>query len=497
MWWRKLATVVPTKKAVAYYRHSAQDRQEQSIPIQREQVRKFAEENGIEIVREFADHGKSGLSTEGRDDFNEMLGEYVIGGKEEFDHVLVLDVSRWGRFQDIDLSAYYTGLCQNYGKQVIYTSIGFPKENDLLYYLHLNIERYRAASYSRELSGKVFKGCARVAEQGFRAGGTPPYGLHRLLLDEQRRPVQVLEPGQRKSIQNQRVTLGPGDEFEVSIVQRIFADFVRRHRSTRDIAAALNDEGVPSPGGKKWRDGAVRTILRNELYTGTMVYNKTRQRLQSASKKNPPEEWVRKEGAFKAIVDRKLFSEAQRIFQLERAERRRKYSPEDMLAKLARLRERCGKAGPRQIAADREMVSASTYAKHFMSLDRAYQNLYGDVLDRTRQSVIDELRTEARQVEEYDDYVVLNDSFSLLVQPSVPIAHGYDAYWAFRPDPRKEVDITLGVALSNSGRYDILGYLALPRMFVESRNVKVFSSTQGRLELHGYRNLDMIKALLD
>lgn len=45
-------------RAVAYYRHSAQDRQENSIPIQREQVRKWAEKNGVEIIREFEDADK-------------------------------------------------------------------------------------------------------------------------------------------------------------------------------------------------------------------------------------------------------------------------------------------------------------------------------------------------------------------------------------------------------------------------------------------------------
>ena len=46
-------------QAVAYYRHSAQDRQENSIPIQQDQVRQFAEEHGIEIIKEFADAGKN------------------------------------------------------------------------------------------------------------------------------------------------------------------------------------------------------------------------------------------------------------------------------------------------------------------------------------------------------------------------------------------------------------------------------------------------------
>jgi DNA invertase Pin-like site-specific DNA recombinase len=49
-------------RAVAYYRHSAQDRQENSIPIQQEQVREWADKNGVEIIKEFADAGRSGLT---------------------------------------------------------------------------------------------------------------------------------------------------------------------------------------------------------------------------------------------------------------------------------------------------------------------------------------------------------------------------------------------------------------------------------------------------
>ena len=67
----------PKPRAVAYYRHSAQDRQENSIPIQQEQVREWAEKNGVEIIHEFADAGKSGLNAEGRPAFTEMMEEWV------------------------------------------------------------------------------------------------------------------------------------------------------------------------------------------------------------------------------------------------------------------------------------------------------------------------------------------------------------------------------------------------------------------------------------
>jgi len=496
-WWQKEAPDATTKKAVAYYRHSAQDRQENSVPLQREQVREFADEHGIKIIKEFADHGKSGLSTVGRDAFNEMIRDYVEGNKEDFDYVLVLDISRWGRFQDIDESAYYTSLCHRNKKQVIYTSIGFPKEDDLIHYLHVNIERYRAASYSRELSGKVFKGCAKIAQQGFRAGGPAPYALQRLLLDEQRNPVQFLSVGQRKSIQNQRVTLAAGDTKRIKIVQRIFTEFVDQDRTPSEIAEGLNSDGIPSPGGKTWSSSAVRTVLSNELYVGTMVYNKTQQRLQSPTRHNPRDEWIRTENAFDGVVDQQVFSRAQEKAAARKAELERLYSPEDMLEKLDRLFKRYGKIGPRQIASEKEMASASTYAKRFSSLDMAYQNLFRDVLQQVRRDVTDRVRQHASAVQEIDDFLVVDETFSLLIQPSVPIPNGFDAYWPFRPDPRSEVDITLGVPLSDGEQSGILGFLLLPRLMVDCRGIRLTASSNGRLELHGYHDLEVVEALLE
>lgn len=124
--------------------------------------------------------------------------------------MLCLDVSRWGRFQDIDLSAQFSAVCKKHKKEVIYTTIGKPKEDDPLYPVYVQFERFRAAQYSRELSDKVWRGCVKIAEQGYLAGGKPPYGLSRLLLDEKREPLHVLEAGQHKGIQNQRVTLTEG-----------------------------------------------------------------------------------------------------------------------------------------------------------------------------------------------------------------------------------------------------------------------------------------------
>ena len=46
-------------RAMAYYRHSDQEQQNHSIPAQREPIHAWAEKNGVEIIEEFSDPGKS------------------------------------------------------------------------------------------------------------------------------------------------------------------------------------------------------------------------------------------------------------------------------------------------------------------------------------------------------------------------------------------------------------------------------------------------------
>lgn len=50
--------------------------------------------------------------------------------------------------------------------------------------------------------------------------------------------------------------------------------------------------------------------------------------------------------------------------------------------------------------------------------------------------------------------------------------------------------------LSNSGRYDILGYLALPRLMVGERWVRLSAASDTRIEMHGYSGLELIRDLM-
>ncbi|MEK7612113.1 MAG: recombinase family protein [Patescibacteria group bacterium] len=300
------------KKAVAYYRHSAEDRQENSVAIQREHAEKFAKEHSIEIIHEEADEGISGL-TENRLGFKRLLDEWILSpDAPQFDYVLVYDVSRWGRFQNPNKGAHYQFLCEEKNKKVIYVSRGFPKEEQqLISHLQTSVEQYMAADYSKQLSGKTYHGCAKVSEQGYSAGGMPTYGMVRVLLDIHKQPVRILERGEWKSIANERVTFTPRNDETTRTVQEIFTLHISRWYTPREIADELNERRIPSASGSLWNAQKVVRVLTNETYTGTRIYNKTWQRLKQKSRPNPRSEWIIRKNAFPAIVDQELFEKAQ------------------------------------------------------------------------------------------------------------------------------------------------------------------------------------------
>ncbi|MFO0915214.1 MAG: recombinase family protein [Pirellulales bacterium] len=479
----------PKFRAVAYYRHSAQDRQENSIPIQRDQVREWAEKNGVEIIQEFSDAGKSGLTSEGRPAFNELMD--WVKQRKDFSYILCLDVSRWGRFQDIDLSAQFSAECKKHGKQVIYTTIGKPREDDPLYPVYVQFERFRAAQYSRELSDKVWRGCVKIVEQGYWAGGSPAYGLHRLLLDEKREPLHPLEPGQRKGIQNQRVTLIGGDPAQVAVIQRIFHEFVDLGYSEYKIAERLNADGIPSPGGRRWGAGGVLGRLRNESYIGTLTYNKTSQKLKTPRHDNPPEKWIRTPEAFDGIISFEQFTRAQEVLE----ERRRRYDPDQLLSQLSTLYKQYGMHRPSLLRLEEDGPKAGTYSRQFGSWDQAFQQMYGAQRDKAKELVHEKIRGHVTDVLPYSDFLVLDQKLTLSVQPTLPIPNGYSAYWPIRPDSRQVIDMTLGVLLSDPDELDILGYIALPRILSGTTTMRI-GTTSMRTELFGRQDLEFLTTLL-
>jgi DNA invertase Pin-like site-specific DNA recombinase len=139
-------------RAAQYVRMST-DLQRYSIENQAAAIAAYAQLHGMSIVRTYCDEGISGLKIKNRMGLTELI-EDVRCGSADFVHVLVFDVSRWGRFQDVDESAYYEFICKQAGIKVAYCAEQFDNDGSLLSNIVKNIKRVMAAEYKRPRVGQ-------------------------------------------------------------------------------------------------------------------------------------------------------------------------------------------------------------------------------------------------------------------------------------------------------------------------------------------------------
>src|SRR5262249_32091029 len=194
--------------------------------------------------------------------------------------------------QDPDEAAHYEFVCKAAGVPVHYCAEHFRNDQYLPHLILKALKRVMAGEYSRELSDKVFAGMVRLTQAGFRAGAVPGYGLRRLLVGSNGEPKGLLGAGEKKSISNDRVVLGPGPDNEVQCVREIFEMFTIERRSMQGIAALLNYRGTPYRSRSRWSGHAIMRILCNPKYKGTAIYNRTTSRLLSRAKRTPESEWI-------------------------------------------------------------------------------------------------------------------------------------------------------------------------------------------------------------
>jgi DNA invertase Pin-like site-specific DNA recombinase len=361
-------------RAAEYVRMST-DHQQYSTANQSDAIRVYATERGMEIVRTYADEGKSGLSLYMRSGLRSLLRD-VQSGEANFTAIIVFDVSRWGRFQDSDESAYHEYICKLAGISVHYCAEQFENDGSPISTIIKSVKRAMAGEYSRELSVKVFAGQKRMVEQGFRLGGLAGFGLRRTLIDQNGSFKCSLAKGEWKSITTDRVVLSLGPPEELEIVRSMYAMFVQAGKNEHHIAKELNDRGLKNHLGNIWKAHNVRHILQSEKYIGNLVWNRKSFKLRKTVVRNKPDSWMRTEGAVEAIVERSVFDAAQAIFR-DRVHRTPKGRPrwlsdEEMLKRLSRVLQEKGKLSRQIIDHSPNLPSCCAYKVRFGGVANAY-----------------------------------------------------------------------------------------------------------------------------
>lgn len=497
------------KRAAEYVRMST-EHQKYSTDNQAAEIRSYADRRGFEIVRTYADEGKSGLRIDGRSSLQQLLAD-IDNGNVDFEAILVYDVSRWGRFQDPDEAAHYELRCKRAGIAVHYVAEQFENDGTIGSSIIKTVKRAMAGEYSRELSVKVFKGQCRLISLGYRQGGAAGFGLRRMLVDEHGQQKGVLERGEHKSIATDRIVLVRGPEEEVATVQEIYRQFVEERRSEREIADWLNDQGILSDLDRSWTRGAVHQILINDKYAGHNVWGRTSFKLKTRHVRNDPSEWIRHEGAFPAIVSQAQFDQARLIVE----ERSKRLTDDEMLALLSDILKRNGYLSGLIIDEFEDGPSSSAYQSRFGSLLRAY-SLVGFIPDHDYryieinralrrmhpsvvQGVIAGVRaaggTAIQNLE--DDTLLVNEEITAsIVIARCKLTPGGSRRWKIRLDESLRPDLTICVRMAedNMNPHD---FYVLPRMTLAESVLRLADHNGLSFDAFRFETLDGFFALAE
>ena len=490
-------------RAAQYLRMST-ERQCYSMQNQIDAIALYAQNHRMMIVRTFADEGKSGLSLAGRAGIVDLFS-LVQSGLADFTAILVYDVSRWGRFQDVDESSYWEYVCKRAGVIVHYCAEPFINNGGFSSVIFKALKRTMAAEYSRELSDKVFAGQCRLIELGYRQGGPVGFGLRRMLVDHEGRPKAILRKGEIKCLQTDRVVLVPGPDEELKIVQEIYHSFVEESKTRTRIAKELNARGIPSGAKRPWSYYLVHEILINPKYIGANVYNRKSCKLKQRAILNPEPLWVRRDGAFPPIISPDMFERAAKLIELQT----RRPTNDEMLDQLRSLLVAKGRLSGKVIDEARQKLKSGCFSDRFGGLRTVYDKLgyvpardfsfldvnrfikvlHGECLDR----ISSQLQTNGAVVlkDPQTGILRINEDFTLRLMIAKCDKRYGRARWRIRQESSWVCDLTVAARMSVDNS-TILDYYLFPKrehlqddFFLEAENSIV-------LDIYRFRNLDHV-----
>ena len=288
---------------------SGEKKESNSIANQRKLIEDYLSRNPeITLVQEFCDDGYTGANFD-RPDFQRMM-EQVKTGK--INCIIVKDLSRFGR-DYIDSGRYIEKIFPSLGIRFIAINDNYDSAqsqqagNEII----LPFKNLINDSYSRDISIKIRSNLETKRRNGEFVGSHVVYGYRRS--DDDKNKLVI-------------------DQTVAPVIQSIFSMKMDGF-SPAQIADKLNKDGVPSPyeykrqSGSKYQSGfkkqiktdwgakAIYRILKNEMYTGTLVQGKTttpNHKIKSRTTKDEVD-WMRTENAHDAIISPSIFDMVQKL----------------------------------------------------------------------------------------------------------------------------------------------------------------------------------------
>ena len=255
-------------RVAQYARFSSDNQRSESIDAQIRAMNNFCKQNHWQIVATYTDEARS-ATTDNRPEFQKMIED---SNKNLFDIVLVHKLDRFSRDR-YDSAIYKKRLKKN---NVRLCSVLERMDDSPESIMMESVLEGMAEYYSKNLSREVMKGMNETALQCKHTGGCTPLGYR--LNDE--RKLEIV----------------PKEAEAVRLIFHMFAD---GHGYSK-ISETLNNMGYHSKRGGVFGKNSLYSILSNEKYTGTFVFNKNSEKIVSVENGCPQ------------IISKSLFQKVQR-----------------------------------------------------------------------------------------------------------------------------------------------------------------------------------------
>lgn len=236
------------KRAVAYCRVSTEGQVGEDkfgIESQRDQIKEYCRNNGIEVVQWFIDEGVSGAEKK-RPAFDKILGGEVTNPPIQY--VVVAKTDRISR--DINLYYAFKNILTEMDIEILSVSEDWSYQDKLTALILENFLAMAATLERENIRIRTSGGRKLKAKQGGYSGGRAPMGY---------------------MVRGKQLVI---NEPEAEVVRFIF-DRKRKGMTMLSTVKALNEAGFKTRGGKEFVISTVQSIWNNEkTYLGYYKYGK-------------------------------------------------------------------------------------------------------------------------------------------------------------------------------------------------------------------------------
>lgn len=291
-----------TRKRVVVYTRVSTDKVEQkkSLDNQKEIYTDYCSEKGYELRRIYKDE-RSGTNAR-RNEFKEMLSDagldykqddengdrFVITQREpKFELIIVKDTTRFSRNAEIAESVVKQLMKK--GVEILFENVNLKTSDDnwgLIGSFLFKMGENESASLGKKIKQTKYNNAKNKRYRPARLA----YGY---TWDEERNIVKVPE--------------------QVEVIERIYNSYAEK--GSMILTKELNNEGIKTQRGHRWSSDKVIRIIKNPIYTGKAVVNRTYKANVTDTERLPNDEsdFISIPNAVPSIVTMEQYEEANKI----------------------------------------------------------------------------------------------------------------------------------------------------------------------------------------